>query len=107
MPTGRATPRRVRHFWGSGASAVDEPAGDRVIETDDELVALGVLDRGAPGFGEQVTLVRLARAYGATVAELRAGIAEHRLHAVAAERVVFDGARLTLRAAAAAAGVDN
>ena len=52
-------------------------------------------------------MIHLALEHGATIDEIRAGIAEHRLHAVAAERVVLDGPRLTLRAAAASAGIDD
>ena len=80
---------------------------ERVTESDEELLALGLLDPAAPSVDEQLALVRLARAYGATIEEISAGIAEHRLHAVAAERVVLDGPRLTLRDAAAAAEIDD
>ena len=74
---------------------------------DEELVALGLLDPDAPGVAEQRALIRLALEHGATADEIRIGIAEHRLHAVAAERVVLDGPRLTLREAAADADIDT
>ncbi|MEX2100362.1 MAG: adenylate/guanylate cyclase domain-containing protein [Acidimicrobiia bacterium] len=71
-----------------------------------QLVELGVLDADAPDAEVLVRLVRLALDHGATFDEIRAGIDEHRLHAVAAERVVLVGTRITLREAAARAGVD-
>ena len=51
--------------------------------------------------------MRLALRYGATIDEIRAGISNTGSRTVAAERVVLDGPRLTLRAAAAGAGVDD
>ena len=74
---------------------------------DEELVELGLLDLDGPKVDEQRALIQLALEHGATTDEIRAGIAERRLHAVAAERVVLDGPRLTLRAAAARAGIDD
>lgn len=72
-----------------------------------ELEALGLYDPGSPGAAERLSLLRLALAHGATVAEIRSAIDGSRLHALAAERVMLDRSpRFTLAAAAEAAGVE-
>jgi adenylate cyclase len=76
--------------------------------TDDELEQLGVYDPTAPDAAERLTLLRLALERGAGVDAIRAAIAESRLHALAAERVMLDGAaHLTLADAAKEAGVES
>src|SRR6476619_111736 len=90
MPRGRAMPDRVRH-----CSAADLRRFGSMSLEDEELVDLGVLDLDGPKVEEQRALIHLALDHGATIDEIRAGIAERRLHAVAAERVVLDGPRLT------------
>ena len=74
---------------------------------DAELEALGLYDPAAPDAADRLSLLRLARAHGATVDEIRAAIQGTRLHALAAERVMLDRPpRLTLADAAHAADVD-
>jgi len=74
---------------------------------DAELEELGLYDPLAPGAADRLSLLRLARAHGATVDEIRAAIHGTRLHALAAERVLLDRPpRLSLAEAAHAADVD-
>ena len=74
--------------------------------TPDELVALGLYDPDAPGADERLELLQLSLDHGATLAEIREAIAENRLHAVAALRVVEGGTeRLTVDEVAARAGM--
>ncbi len=74
--------------------------------SDDELQRLGLYDPAEPGAGERLVLIRMALDHGATVDEIRAAIAERRVHALAAVRLIEGGAeRLTLEEAAERAGV--
>jgi adenylate cyclase len=77
--------------------------------TDDaELEALGLYDPDAPDAAERLSLLHLALERAATVDEIRAAIGAHRLHALAAERVMLDGTpRFTLEDAAREAGVTS
>ena len=72
-----------------------------------ELAALGLYDPATPEAAERLSLLRLALAHGATVAEIRTAIDGSRLHALAAERVMLDRSpRHTLAEAAQAAGIE-
>jgi adenylate cyclase len=72
-----------------------------------ELEALGLYDPAADDAPERLALLRLSIGHGATVDELRRAIVEHRLHAMAPERVMQGGTeRLTLDEAMARAGID-
>jgi class 3 adenylate cyclase len=74
--------------------------------SDDDLVALGLSDPDAPNASERLVLVRMALERGATIDEIRGAIAEGRLHALAAVRLIEGGTeRLTLPEAATRAGV--
>jgi adenylate cyclase len=71
------------------------------------LEALGLYDPDAPDAAGRLTLLRLAIEVGATVDEMRDGIAENRLHAIPAERVLEGGTeRLTLDEAIERSGID-
>lgn len=62
-----------------------------------ELEEMGLYDPGAPDASDRLELIHLALEHGATFDEIRDAIAEERLHAVAAERVIVKGSeRLTL-----------
>jgi adenylate cyclase len=75
--------------------------------TTAELEALGLYDPSDPGASERLELIELSLDHGATIDEIRAAIAEGRLHAVPAERVITPGTeRLTLDEVVARAGVD-
>ncbi len=56
------------------------------------LEALGLHDPEAPDAEDRLEMLRLALGLGATVEEMRDAIAERRLHAIPAERVL-QGAR--------------
>ena len=72
-----------------------------------ELEALGLYDPGAPDAGDRLEMLRLAIELGATVEEMRVAIAENRLHAIPAERVLQAGTeRLTLDEAITRSGID-
>jgi len=74
---------------------------------DAELVELGLYDPDAPGAAERIELLRIAFEHGATVEEVRNGIEERRLHAIAAIRVIAGGSeQLSLETAAERAGVE-
>ena len=55
---GRATRSRVRHCSDRPMSGEGEHVDDRVIESDEELLALGLLDPAAPNVDEQLALMR-------------------------------------------------
>jgi adenylate cyclase len=76
------------------------------LPTPQQLEAAGLYDPGAPDAEERLELVALALEHGATYDEIRSGIEEHRLHAVAAERVIRAGQRITLAEAIARGGID-
>jgi class 3 adenylate cyclase len=76
--------------------------------SDDDLVRLGLYEPDEPGAAERLTLIRMALDNAATVDEIREAIAERRLHALAAVRMIEGGTeRLTLAEAAARAGVST
>ena len=74
--------------------------------TPQQLEAAGLYDPDAPDAEERLELLALALEHGATYDEIRSGIDEHRLHAVAAERVIVAGPRITLPEAIARSGID-
>ena len=74
--------------------------------TPEQLEAAGLYDPDGPDAEERLELVALALEHGATYDEIRCGIDEHRLHAVAAERVIRAGQRITLVEAIARGGID-
>jgi adenylate cyclase len=77
------------------------------LPTPAQLEAAGLYDRAAPDADERLELITMALERGATYDEIRRAITEHRLHAVAAERVIVGGnERLTLDAAIARSGID-
>jgi adenylate cyclase len=66
-----------------------------------ELEAFGLYDPAAPDADERLALVDLALEHDATIDEIRAAIDDHRLHALAVERLVLQSTpRLTLADAA-------
>ena len=74
---------------------------------DAELEALGLYDPTAPDASDRLEMIELSLDHGATIDEIRDAIAENRLHAVPAERVIAPGTeRLTLDEVVARAGVD-
>ena len=86
----------------TGTAASTEPRPD-----DAELEALGLYDPTAPDASDRLEMIELSLDHGATIDEIRAAIAENRLHAVPAERVIAPGTeRLTLDEVVARAGVD-
>ncbi len=73
----------------------------------EELEALGLYDPDAPDAEERLGLIELSLDHGATYDDIREGIEERRLHAVAAELVIAPGTeRLTLDAVIARSGVE-
>jgi adenylate cyclase len=74
--------------------------------TPQQLEAAGLYDPDAPDAEERLELLVLALEHGATYDEIRSGIDEQRLHAVAAERVIVAGPRITLPEAIARSGID-
>jgi adenylate cyclase len=74
--------------------------------TPQQLEAAGLYDPNASDAAERLELVALALEHGATYEEIRRGIDEHRLHAVAAERVIVAGPRITLAEAIERSGID-
>jgi len=76
------------------------------LPTPRQLEAAGLYAPDAPDAPERLELVAMALQHGATYDEIRTGIEEHRLHAVAAERVIVAGPRITLTEAIARGGID-
>ena len=77
------------------------------LPTPSQLEAAGLYDPSASDAAERLELVTLSLEHGATYDEIRRAIAERRLHAVAAERVIIGGnERLTLDDAIARSGID-
>ncbi len=77
------------------------------LPTPAQLEAAGLYDPATPDAAERLELVTMALGRGATYDEIRRAIAERRLHAVAAERVIIGGTeRLTLDEAIARSGID-
>ena len=75
--------------------------------TPGQLEAAGLYDPGAADAEERLELVLLSLEHGGTYDEIRQAIEEHRLHAVAAERVILGGTeRLTLAEAIERSGID-
>ena len=82
--------RRVRRGAAHGFGRVSTPDVE-------ELEALGLYDPDAPDAEERLGLIQLSLDHGATYDDIREGIEEKRLHAVAAELVIAPGSeRLTL-----------
>jgi class 3 adenylate cyclase len=72
-----------------------------------ELEAVGLYDPSAPDADDRLEMLRLAIELGATVDEMHVAIAENRLHAIPAERVLQGGTeRLTLDEAMQRSGID-
>ncbi len=77
------------------------------LPTPSQLEAAGLYDPSAHDAVERLELVTLSLEHGATYDEIRRAIAERRLHAVAAERVIIGGnERLTLDDAILRSGID-
>jgi adenylate cyclase len=73
----------------------------------EELEALGFYDPTTADAADRLELIELSLDHGATLEEIGAAIAEHRLHAVAAERVIMPGTEwLTLDEAISRSGID-
>jgi adenylate cyclase len=77
------------------------------LPTPGQLEAAGLYDPESPDAAERLELLQMALEHGATYDEIRRAIAERRLHAVAAERLLVRGTeRMTLTQAIERSEID-